>query len=222
MSTSLKQLGTNRWSGIIVVAVVIAFALGAAAMASRDTSNTMHQGPNTAPGWWDESWDRMGMGSPGVTSEPEFLAEMVGHHREAVVAAGALDRSDRADMRAFGEAIVRTQSAQIDQMEAWLHNWYPEQPAADDRPMMRDLSGLSGDDLDRAFLRDMISHHMTAVMMSQHLLWSGAVHDDLAQLARSIRDGQHTEIIRMQRWLSEWFDRDWYGSGMMMRPRITR
>ena len=36
--------------------------------------------------------------------------------------------------------------------------------------MMRDLSGLSGDRLDRTFLEDMIGHHMAAVTMSQRLL----------------------------------------------------
>lgn len=199
MGTLVRPSGTNRWTGIIVVAVVIAAtALGAAALASRDSSPVMHQGPAF------------------VTSEPEFLAEMVAHHREAVEAAGELARSDRADMREFGTAIVVTQSAEIQQMEAWLRDRYPDQPAADYRPMMRDLSSLSGDDLDRGFLRDMMGHHMTAVMMSQQLLARGTEHDDVAELARSIRDGQHTEIIRMQQWLSDWFDEDWNGAGMMM------
>lgn len=158
----------------------------------------------------------MGMGSVGVASESEYLAEMVVHHREAVAAARELARSDRADMRAFGEAIIRTQSAQIHQMEAWLRTWYPGQPTADYRPMMRDLSSFSGDDLDRAFLRNMVGHHMVAVMMSRYLLAGGTRHDGVARLARSIRDEQHTEIIRMQGWLSEWFHDDRRnGPGMM-------
>jgi uncharacterized protein (DUF305 family) len=151
----------------------------------------------------------MMMGWAGVASEPEYLAEMVAHHREAVAAAGELARSDRAEMRAFGESIVETQSAQIQQMNGWLRDLYPEQSrTVDYRPMMRDLSGLSGDRLDRAFLQDMISHHMVAVMMSQQLLGRGYDHDEVAQLARSIRDDQHAEIIQMQRWLAQWFDAD--------------
>jgi uncharacterized protein (DUF305 family) len=136
---------------------------------------------------------------------------MVAHHREAVAAARELARSDRPQMRALGESVVTTQTAQIEQMAAWLVEWDPDAATAVDyRPMMRDLSGLSGDRLDQAFLEDMIGHHMVAVMMSQHLLWRGTDHDQVAQLARSIRDEQHAEIIQMQRWLAQWFDADWH------------
>ena len=147
------------------------------------------------------------MGRSTDVGEADYLAEMVAHHREAVAAARELARSDRAEMRALGESIVATQSAQIEQMVTWLGDWYPDQDAAVDyQPMMRDLTGLSGDDLDRVFLQDMIGHHMAAVMMSQHLLSRGADHVEVADLARSIRDDQHTEIVQMERWLLRWFD----------------
>ena len=45
---------------------------------------------------------------------------------------------------------------------------YPDQVlAVDYQPMMRDLSGLSGDALGHGNLQDMTVHHMMAVMMSQ-------------------------------------------------------
>ena len=50
--------------------------------------------------------------------------------------------------------------------------------------MMRDLSGFSGDALDEAFLRDMIPHHMVAVMASQQLLVHGRVeHAEITDFA---------------------------------------
>ena len=159
----------------------------------------------------DDAGQRTGsagmMGRSTDVGEADYLAEMVAHHREAVAAARELARSDRAEMRAFGESIVATQSAQIEQMVIWLGDWYPDQDAAVDyQPMMRDLTGLSGDDLDRVFLQDMVGHHMAAVMMSQQFLSRGADHEEVADLARSIRDDQHTEIVRMRRWLLRWFD----------------
>ena len=85
------------------------------------------------------------------------------------MAARELERSDRAEMRAFGESIVESQTAQIDQMEEWLEEWYADRSGqVDYSPMMRDLSDLSGDELDEVFLEDMVGHHMAAVMMSQH------------------------------------------------------
>jgi uncharacterized protein (DUF305 family) len=155
------------------------------------------------------------MGWSGVASEPEYLAEMIAHHQEAVAAARELDRSDRAEMHAFGESIVKTQTAQLRQMRRWLKEWHPDQPTTVDyRPMMRDLSELSGDKLDQAFLKDMIGHHMAAVMMSQQLLWLGPDHEQVADLARVIRDDQHREIIQMERWLARWFEVNWRRGGV--------
>jgi uncharacterized protein (DUF305 family) len=144
-------------------------------------------------------------------SEQQYLAEMVAHHEEAIAAARELRRSDRTTMRRFGGSIVEAQSEQVAQMRAWLAEWYPgESTDVDHEPMMRDLSVLSGDRLDRTFLEDMVWHHMAAVMMSQHLLASRLVeHDAVADLAADIRDDQRAEILRMRGWLRAWFDVGW-------------
>jgi uncharacterized protein (DUF305 family) len=158
------------------------------------------------------------MGGSRSGNEPDYLVEMVAHHEEAVTAARELERSDRPEMRRLGASIVKGQSEEIARMERWLDDWYADRPAPPRyRPMMRDLSDLSGDRLDQAFLQDMIGHHMVAVMMSQHLLWRGTDHEEVTDLARSIRDDQRAEIIQMQRWLAQWFDIDWH-PGMMMNP----
>lgn len=170
------------------------------------------------PGWRGNGGIMMfgGMHGMRAASEDVYLAEMVAHHEEAVAAAQQLRRSPRAEMREFGDAIVASQSAQIDQMRQWLADWYSDRTErVAYRPMMRDLTGLSGDRLDRAFLQDMIWHHMAAVMMSQQLLVrGGAEHDEVEALADDIRDEQHTEIFQMQQWL-----RDWFGVGWQHRMR---
>lgn len=160
----------------------------------------------------------MGGGYPMMSmtlSEPDFLAQMIPHHEEAVRAAEQLARSTRSEMRELGAAIVRSQTAQIDQMERWLTRWYPDEPRDTAyRPMMRDLSGLEGDALDRAFLDDMVHHHMMAVMMSQQLLvGDAATHEEVADLARRISDEQRREITQMRGWLRAWFGQG--ATGMM-------
>jgi uncharacterized protein (DUF305 family) len=148
-----------------------------------------------------------GDSAPGMraTSEYAYLAEMVPHHLEAIDAAQELRRSERPEVRQLGENIVASQRAQVRLMEGWLDRWYPDRPARDPgyQPMMRDLSGLDGDALDRAFLTDMVRHHMMAIMSSQHLLLSGDVeHPEVADLASAIRDEQREEIVLMHRLLS--------------------
>jgi uncharacterized protein (DUF305 family) len=145
------------------------------------------------------------IGGPRV-GEASYLAEMIPHHEEAVAAATQLARSPRPEMRALGRRIVDTQRVEIQQMTGWLAAWYPRQPRPEYRPMMRNLSALSGDDLDRAFLDDMIPHHMSAVMMSQRVLIAGGpLHPEILGLASTVRDTQRSEIVLMRGWLTSRF-----------------
>ncbi|MFW5471991.1 DUF305 domain-containing protein [Knoellia sp. CPCC 206450] len=174
----------------------------------------VQQGPRTHMGARD------GYGHPAVGmawSEPAWLAEMIPHHEEAIRAATELSRSKRPEMRDLGAAIVHSQSAQVAKMRDWLARWWTDQ--REDTayvPMMRDLRGLEGDALDRAFLDDMVGHHLMAVMMSQHLRsGGGATHTEVADLARTIVFEQRAEIVTMRRWLSEWFGQRAPGMPMM-------
>jgi uncharacterized protein (DUF305 family) len=149
-----------------------------------------------------------GMGGMMVASEFEYLAGMIPHHEEAIETANILLRvSGRQAMRDFAVTIIETQTAEVVQMKAWLAAWYPGRDAAVHyEPMMRDLTGLSGDALDQAFLEDMIPHHMMAVMMSQQLLNARLVaHAEVSPFAASIRDAQRREIQMMAAWLRGWF-----------------
>jgi uncharacterized protein (DUF305 family) len=195
----MKRLPALVVALVTVVAATGAIALGVG-LANRGDDTRMRMVPGMSPV----------MGSSAVEGEADYLAEMVAHHREAVAAARELARSERPQMRSFGRSVVRTQSAQIEQMTSWLNEWYPRgSTEVDYQPMMRDLSNLSGDRLDLTFLQDMIGHHMVAVMLSRHLLWRGTDHHEVAQLASAISSDQHAEIVQMRRWLAGWFDDDW-------------
>jgi uncharacterized protein (DUF305 family) len=149
-----------------------------------------------------------------VESEFDYLAQMFPHHEEAIASAQVLlEGTDRPEMKDFAESIIDTQSTEVAQMREWLATWYPGQdPSVDYEPMMRDLSALTGDELDQAFLEDMVGHHMAAVMMSQQLLAGDlAEHPDVVPFAEQIRDGQHAEIFQMRGWLSDWFGRNGIG-----------
>ena len=199
----------RMWSGVVAAVAVLALVVAGVALL-RDDDGWM---PHRDAGAWSMG-GAMGYGAGGgmagawsTADEADFLREMVAHHREAIEMAGELSRSDRAAMRDLGANIVASQSAQVEQMEAWLDEWYADEPTDTAyEPMMRDLSGLSGDRLDRTFLEDMVGHHMAAVMMSQRLLVHGAAeHDEVAELARTIRTEQVREIRWMNERLSTWF-----------------
>jgi uncharacterized protein (DUF305 family) len=215
-----------RVVAVLAVAVVVLAGLTAAAGLDLDDD---HPGDRMShamltPQWQDQrarepGWQARGwtVGMPGtmrgaqVDSEYGYLVGMVAHHREAVAAAEELERSDRPRMRALGESIVESQSAQIEQMQSWLAAWYPHRSGrAEYHAMMRDLSRLRGDRLDLSFLDDMTVHHMAAVTMSQQILLRGiAVHPEVTALARRIRSDQHAEMVEMQHWRQQWFGQGW-------------
>ncbi len=144
-----------------------------------------------------------------VTSELDFLTHMIPHHEEAVEAAQQLQAySEREEMQDFAALIIEVQQDEIAQMRGWLDEWYGDDTHdADYEPMMRDLTGLEPDEVDRVFLEDMIPHHMSAVMMSMQLLNRDlVVNDDIIPFAQQIADDQRTEIMQMRRWLAEWYD----------------
>ncbi|MDA3951031.1 MAG: DUF305 domain-containing protein [Spirochaeta sp.] len=144
-----------------------------------------------------------------VETEFDYMVRMLPHHREAVESARVLgDRTNRAEMRTFAAEIIDTQTREIEQMETWITAWYPERDRDFEyQPIMRDYSGLSGNQLDLAFLQDMIPHHMAAVIMSEQLLSQFNVeHGEIEELAASIRTTQTQEIRQMGLWMDTWFD----------------
>jgi uncharacterized protein (DUF305 family) len=174
-----------------------------------DGSSTNPVGPRAMAG---QGMGNNGIGNNGMGmwsgSEFDYLTQMIPHHEEAIEAAQVLERgTGRNAMRRFARMIVETQTAEVNQMRRWLAARYAGRDTrVAYRPMMRDLSALRGDALDRAFLDDMIPHHQMAVMMSQRLLMSGVItHRDVIPFAETIRDVQTAEIRMMVSWLAEWF-----------------
>lgn len=64
------------------------------------------------------------------TAEPfdmVFMETMIGHHESAIEAAQiVLGQTQSSEIRALAEGIVASQQAEIEQMENWIGEWYPE------------------------------------------------------------------------------------------------
>ncbi|WP_051050562.1 DUF305 domain-containing protein [Pseudanabaena sp. PCC 6802] len=53
-----------------------------------------------------------------------FIEEMVPHHQMALMMTHTIAASDRPEMRKLANAIVQSQSAEIEQMRQWYSSWY--------------------------------------------------------------------------------------------------
>ncbi len=134
-----------------------------------------------------------------LTSELDFLIQMVPHHQEAVDTAQLIASSTTdSKLKLFAEEIVTAQRVEIVQMNAWIDAWYPGQRYPHSyEPMMPALERLDGAARDRAFLLSMIEHHQAAVSMAQEVR-SFNPRPEVAALADLIIRTQSVEIMEMQ------------------------
>lgn len=168
---------------------------------NKKTSNKMHlmhrDEPNMGGG--------MDHGMTMVSSEKEFITEMIPHHQEAVdTARQVLERgATTPEIKSLMENIILNQEKEIADMKSWYESWYGSayQPSGNYKSMMRDLSELRGVEIDKVFLEDMVMHHMGAIMMA-HSVQRYIEHDEIKNLTNTIIESQSDEINLMRR-LSE-------------------
>lgn len=145
----------------------------------------------------------------------QFIDQMIMHHRGAIMSSqNMISDSDRPELRQLAANIEESQSGQIEQMQGWRQEWYPE--AGQSSGMMSSMDGMEGgqmmdgsmqqmmgpDTTDEMFLRMMIPHHQRAIDMSEEAL-EESERPEVRELARTIIDGQSAEIEQMQGYLED-------------------
>ena len=177
-------------------------------LGSQEISNETPMGMHRMPDGTFMSNNPTGSGMSGmdhsammVSSEREFVAGMIPHHQEAVDTANeVLARGgSNEQIVVLANEIIAAQETGIALLKEWYLEWYGEAYVEDDsyQPMMRDLSNLSGVELDRTFLEDMIPHHMGAIMMAQSVR-PYVEHQEITDMADAIMETQSAEIDLMQ------------------------
>lgn len=156
--------------------------------------------------------------------DAHFIEQMIPHHEDAITMAElALTRSQRPEIRQLAQNIIDSQSAEIEQMQAWYQDWFGRELPTGDQVMMQHSMmgrggfhmGMLGDetdvarltqasDFDRAFIEEMIPHHQMAVMMAS-MLQRGTQRPEMQTLADDIIAAQTSEIEQMREWYNEWF-----------------
>jgi uncharacterized protein (DUF305 family) len=139
-----------------------------------------------------------------VASEREFIDGMIPHHQEAVdTAREVIARGGSTpEIKQLAQNIVVAQEKEIAEMKVWYETWYKE-PYKDNgkySSMMRELATLSGKELDRVFLEDMIMHHMGAIMMARSVQ-PYIEHPEMEKLTQAVVTTQSTEIGEMRQML---------------------
>jgi uncharacterized protein (DUF305 family) len=163
----------------------------------------------------------MDMHMADITSERQFLTEMIPHHQEAVDTAKlTLETTQNEELRGLLKNIVSAQESEIGTMGDWLDDWYPgERAPSQYKPMMGDLTRYGGEDRDVAFLQGMIMHHHMAIVMAEQAL-AIEPRQEVRELAEGIIATQTAEIADMRGMLKREYD---CGEGChMMNGHVMR
>lgn len=157
---------------------------------------TMHNTMSMAWGMWHHR----------VSSELDFLVNMIPHHQEAVDTASRLAGiTQNPALQELTQAIVVGQADEISMMQWWLDTRYPDASYESTyMPMMRDTAAMSAiATIERMWLEDMIKHHMGAVMMAQQVLRYNP-RPEVANFSRAVIEVQSEEIDLMQQLLQNY------------------
>jgi len=141
--------------------------------------------------------------------EVRFMTGMIDHHQMAIeMATICLDKAVHPELRTMCEQIIAAQSAEIQEMQTWLQDWYgiSYSPAMTpgDQQMLDRLASLSGAQFEIAFMEMMIKHHEKAIKEARQCL-DKAWHAELRQLCESIIAAQSAEIAQLETWLFQWY-----------------
>ena len=207
---------------IIAPAVVVLLLAGAGITSAAVQSGPLNDGAmgNQSDGMMGDGMMSGGMMSGGMMGsfnedrpfDLQFIDGMTMHHEGAIMSSKhMISDSKRPELRELARNIEESQSTQIDQMQEWRDEWYPDAEQTSGMPagMMDETMGegmmegmMGGDAADEMFLRMMIPHHQMAVEMSEKAL-DEAEHPELENLARKIIAEQKAEIELMKGYLEE-------------------
>ena len=144
--------------------------------------------------------------------EVDFLKDMIDHHTMAsMMAETCRDKAAHDDLVDPCQSIIDAQTAEIEQMQDWLQDWYgttyESQPKKGDMASMQRMDWLSGADYEIRSMKSMVRHHWAAVRMAEKCL-TKAEHSELLDTCENIQQTQLEEIAQMQAWLQQWYDRN--------------
>ncbi len=165
----------------------------------------------------------MDLGAADSNFDLRFIDAMTPHHQGALnMAKEAKEKSQRPEMQKFADEIIKAQTKEIGELQAWRKQWYSSasnMPMAHNAQMghMMEMSdaqmksmmmsqdlGAKDADFDLRFINAMIPHHESAVTMGQDAL-AKSTRPEIKKLAQDIISSQQAEIKQMQEWKQAWY-----------------
>jgi uncharacterized protein (DUF305 family) len=143
-----------------------------------------------------------------IPFDARFIDDMIAHHQGAIAMAEmALEQAEHEELRALAEDIIAAQTSEIEQLQSWRSEWYPDLAPTEGTGMGMGEMEISQDEsvpFDQRFIEAMISHHQGAIEMAEIAL-EQAEHEEIRTLAEAVISAQTAENEQMQGWLASWY-----------------
>lgn len=156
-----------------------------------------------------ESMQGMGNMPMGNSNQPFdllFIDSIIRHHQGAIeMAQQAQKEATKPEIKKLAGDIIATQTAEIQQMQAWRKAWYPNVAATQGIGMAMGTMAVAASDklYDLRFIEAMIPHHEGAINMAK-AAQQKAEHAQVKTLADNIIQAQTDEIAQMKTWQQAW------------------
>lgn len=192
----------------ILIPVLTAVVLGTTAFAQMSGMDHSQMNMGSQMGMADMMQMMGGMDKlTGKAFDRAFLSMMVPHHQAAVDMSKEILKTTRnAQVKAWANAIIKAQNTEIAQMNSWLKSYggaYPKMAASMNgmmTGMVSDIRKAAPANKDRAFVKGMLPHHGSAIMMANMALMQSQ-NKNILKLARNIAQAQAQEMYDYQQFL---------------------
>lgn len=149
----------------------------------------------------------------GQYSDQRFIDIMAAHHAMAIdMAKIAKEKAEHPEIRNFADSIISDQAAEIEKLsKIKQENFGTEKVATEPHDNERSMHGMvSNDELkkadtfDKAFIRNQIPHHASAIEMASVAAMETQI-ADIRKMAFQIMQAQAEEISNMINWQKAWY-----------------
>ncbi|RNI24068.1 DUF305 domain-containing protein [Rufibacter latericius] len=201
-----QRKNAGRWLGLLF----IAFLLGSCEQEEEGLELQPHD-QNKMMGIMHDMMAEMETMPMNSDPDVDFAKMMVMHHQGAInMASEEMTSGQDAEMKAIAQKIKGEQEKEIQEFNAFLSTYRPDQPMNMDfhREVMESMEKMGRDsdlrvitgDTDQDFAQLMIPHHQAAMENARSVMEHGNS-PVIRGMAQKIIDSQRMDIKELQEWL---------------------
>jgi len=147
--------------------------------------------------------NEMGLGVADYWLDLRYINEMITHHTGAILLAQkALGKTQRPEIKALVEEIIKTEPVAIDELYKWKKDWYGDTKKVKE-PIVANL-GEGNETFDLRFLNALIFHHQSGILMTKEIRQKSS-RSEILNNADAVEIFLNDSLKKLIGWKQEWY-----------------